>query len=53
MIWTSSKKFLEERNESVTDFFQALDKEEARMVSTSSFRKSVKVRLAHFFIILH
>lgn len=47
MIWTLLQKFLEERNESVTDFFQALDKDRTVKVSTSAFRKAVKVRLSH------
>lgn len=47
MIWTLLQKFLEERNESVTDFFQALDKDRTMKVSTSAFRKAVKVRLSH------
>lgn len=44
-IWILSKKFLEERNESIVDFFQTLDKEGTMKVSTSAFRKAVKVRL--------
>ncbi|XP_044026118.1 leucine-rich repeat-containing protein 74A-like isoform X2 [Siniperca chuatsi] len=36
------QKFLEERNESIMDFFQALDKEGTMKVSTSAFRKAVK-----------
>ncbi|XP_032399256.1 leucine-rich repeat-containing protein 74A isoform X3 [Etheostoma spectabile] len=36
------QKFLEERNESIMDFFQALDKEGTMTVSTSDFRKAVK-----------
>ncbi|KAM3603253.1 uncharacterized protein V6R79_019396 [Siganus canaliculatus] len=36
------KKFLEERHGSITDFFQALDKEGAMTVSTSAFREAVK-----------
>ncbi|KAM9339212.1 uncharacterized protein ABDE67_016868 [Symphorus nematophorus] len=36
------QKFLEERNESIMDFFQALDKEGTLKVSTSAFRKAVK-----------
>ncbi|XP_039637592.1 leucine-rich repeat-containing protein 74A-like isoform X1 [Perca fluviatilis] len=36
------QKFLEERNESILDFFQALDKEGTTKVSTAAFRKAVK-----------
>ncbi|XP_035535024.1 leucine-rich repeat-containing protein 74A-like [Morone saxatilis] len=36
------QKFLEERNESIMDFFQALDKEATMNVSTSAFRKAVQ-----------
>lgn len=43
---TLPQKFLNERNESVMDFFQALDKDRTMKVSTSDFRKAVKVRLA-------
>ncbi|KAM7367955.1 hypothetical protein PAMP_014217 [Pampus punctatissimus] len=39
------QKFLEERNETILDFFQALDKEGMMKVSTYAFRKAVKVRL--------
>ncbi|KAI3364322.1 hypothetical protein L3Q82_011126, partial [Scortum barcoo] len=37
------QKFLKERNESIMDFFQALDKEETMKVSTSAFRNAVKL----------
>ncbi|XP_026049946.1 leucine-rich repeat-containing protein 74A-like isoform X7 [Astatotilapia calliptera] len=36
------KKFFEEQNKSIMDFFQALDKEGTMKVSTSAFRKAVK-----------
>ncbi|XP_060908693.1 leucine-rich repeat-containing protein 74A-like [Labrus mixtus] len=36
------QKFSEAQNESVTDFFQALDKDGAKTISTSTFRKAVK-----------
>ncbi|XP_034053548.1 leucine-rich repeat-containing protein 74A-like [Gymnodraco acuticeps] len=36
------RKFLSERNESIMDFFEALDKEGTTNVSTSDFRKAVK-----------
>ncbi|XP_042358927.1 leucine-rich repeat-containing protein 74A-like [Plectropomus leopardus] len=36
------QKFLEERNESIVDFFQALDKEGTMKVSNSAFRTAVK-----------
>ncbi|XP_070782535.1 leucine-rich repeat-containing protein 74A-like [Enoplosus armatus] len=36
------QKFLKERNESIMDFFQALDKEGTMTVSTPAFRKAVK-----------
>ncbi|XP_006797196.1 leucine-rich repeat-containing protein 74A-like isoform X2 [Neolamprologus brichardi] len=36
------KKFFEEQNKSIVDFFQALDKEGTMKVSTSAFRKAVK-----------
>ncbi|XP_073348565.1 uncharacterized protein [Pagrus major] len=36
------KKFLNERNESIMDFCQALDKDGTMTVSTSDFRKAVK-----------
>ncbi|XP_040920936.1 leucine-rich repeat-containing protein 74A-like [Toxotes jaculatrix] len=36
------QKALEERNESIMDFFQALDKEGTMKVSTSAFRNAVK-----------
>ncbi|XP_070705981.1 leucine-rich repeat-containing protein 74A-like [Pempheris klunzingeri] len=36
------KKFLEERNESIMDFFKSLDKEGTMRVSTSAFRRAVK-----------
>ncbi|TKS76407.1 Leucine-rich repeat-containing protein 74A [Collichthys lucidus] len=39
------KKFLKMKNESIMDFFQALDKEGTMKVSTSAFRTAVKVRL--------
>ncbi|KAM7395453.1 hypothetical protein PAMA_006960 [Pampus argenteus] len=39
------QKFLEDRNETILDFFQALDKEGMMKVSTYAFRKAVKVRL--------
>lgn len=45
MIWILSQKFLKKRNESIVDFFQALDKEGTMKVSTSAFRAAVKVRL--------
>ncbi|XP_030577982.1 leucine-rich repeat-containing protein 74A-like isoform X2 [Archocentrus centrarchus] len=38
------KKFLEEQNKSVMDFFQALDKEGTMKVSTSAFRNAVKLQ---------
>ncbi|XP_071335276.1 leucine-rich repeat-containing protein 74A-like isoform X2 [Trachinotus anak] len=36
------QKFFKERNESIMDFFQALDKEGTMKVSTAAFRKAVK-----------
>ncbi|XP_018550002.1 leucine-rich repeat-containing protein 74A isoform X2 [Lates calcarifer] len=36
------QKFLDNRNESVMDFFKALDKEGTMMVSTSAFRNAIK-----------
>ncbi|CAI5683661.1 unnamed protein product [Oreochromis niloticus] len=36
------KKFFEEQNKSIMDFFQSLDKEGTMKVSTSAFRKAVK-----------
>ncbi|KAK1889510.1 Leucine-rich repeat-containing protein 74A [Dissostichus eleginoides] len=39
------RKFLSERNESIMDFFEALDKEGTTNVSTSDFRKAVKQQL--------
>ncbi|KAF7669128.1 hypothetical protein LDENG_00241060 [Lucifuga dentata] len=36
------QNFLKERNQSIMDFFQALDEERSMMVSNSAFRKAVK-----------
>ncbi|XP_039981263.1 leucine-rich repeat-containing protein 74A-like isoform X2 [Xiphias gladius] len=41
------QKFLEGRNESIMDFFQALDEEGTMTVSTSAFRKALKAGGPH------
>lgn len=42
------QKFLGEQNETIVDFFQALDKDRTMRVPTAAFRKAVKVRLIVF-----
>lgn len=43
LIWIPSQKFLDDRNQTVKEFFKAMDKDGTKEVPTSVFRKALKV----------
>lgn len=43
LIWIPSQKFLDDHNQTVKEFFKAMDKDRTKEVPTSVFRKALKV----------